>query len=221
MLLMTYTGFYFVTPHTVILLVAIIGLKLWGLVSISFRFSLMYEVIRNFYWAVCIGWWPCGREKCAKMQLMYWSEGPINAVVTCYWHFVVTVLWLWNDLWQKATKFRCTRVGIGRKDRSCCRGIQQYSPIWWARGGPSFGWSKDVLPLWQLCGHGNNDPGLLLLSSAFVRLSWKGNFNLWLLTMVRMSRCAALVWKSSWECGEKHLYPRVHGHGLTLMNDTM
>lgn len=27
-------------------------------------------------------------------QLMYWSEGPINAVVTCYWHSVVTVLWL-------------------------------------------------------------------------------------------------------------------------------
>lgn len=154
-------------------------------------------------------------------QLMYWSEGPINAVVTCYWHSVVTVLWLWNDLWQKATKFRCTRVGIGRRDQSCCRGIQQYSPIWWARGGPSFGWSKDVLPLWQLCGHGNNDPGLLLLSLAFVRLSWKGNFNLWLFTMVRMSRCAALVWKSSWECGEKHLYPRLHEHGLTLMNDTM
>jgi hypothetical protein len=48
MLLMTYTGFYFVTPHSVILLVAVIGLKLWGLVSISFGLSLMYEGIRNF-----------------------------------------------------------------------------------------------------------------------------------------------------------------------------
>jgi hypothetical protein len=49
MLLMTYTGFYFVTPLSVILLVAIIGLELWGLVSISFELSLMYKGIRNFY----------------------------------------------------------------------------------------------------------------------------------------------------------------------------
>jgi hypothetical protein len=61
----------------------------------------------------------------------------------------------------------------------------------------------------------------LLLPSAFVRLSWKGNFNLWLFTMVRMSRCAAslevilriwgknLVSKASWTRSNFHEWHHV------------
>jgi hypothetical protein len=171
--------------------------QFWWFVCINFRLCvlLMQEEVRNLYWALC-------RENVDHMEWKVYQHAR-NAFkwrALSTWYQVVTVLSLWNECGRKLRSIGAPDLGLAGRSRvvagvsgSMAQSDEQEEVVGWDE-------AKTRCP----CGN-SVDKGTMIQVTCcchwfLIVLLWKQDtaHPIFVSKLLRISRCAALVWKFSW-----------------------